>query len=104
MIQELCSLIGYLKCSGTTCLQVVSSSHEHSRSTLPGYRKAFHWSGGPNRSIHLLGNRREQTLGDLGHDVNLRIDDFGDLVTHTGAEDHSDFGGVEFVLLLEPSR
>ena len=59
---------------------------------------------GSDRNTILLGNRREQALGDFGNDVNLRIDDFGDVVTHTGAEDHSDFGGVEFVLLLEPSR
>ncbi len=105
MIQEPCFLIGYLNCSGTVCL---SSGHSLVARALQinaiGYRKACHGSHVPNRTIHLLRNRREQALSYFGHDVNLRIDDFGDFVSHTGAEDHSDFSGVEFVLLLEPRR
>src|SRR5262245_21404130 len=55
----------------------------------------------PSR-IHLLRNRRQHRLGDFGDDVNLRIDEFGDFVTNSSAQDDTDFVRVQLVILFEP--
>jgi len=53
---------------------------------------------------HLLRNGCEKALSDLGDDVDLRINQFGDFVSYSRAKDNGDLGGVELVLFLQPRR
>src|SRR5438552_2612473 len=60
-------------------------------------------SNGSGCSLLYLGQGRKGALADLGDDVDIRIDDLGNIILHAGSEHRRYFRGIETVILLEPT-